>query len=224
MSAGANRALWVVGAVAGLLAAAGLVTRRGEAARKPSRTAPADSVMDMVLRGRYLVISHDCAGCHGGVDPSSPVWLAGVTDSVQIFKVGACNYVQPDLKPCFVTRPRNLTPDNTTGLGRYSERQIFNALRYGLRMEDTPDVEITSSTPGQGNFPEHPHYIAPDAVERVAPHARGRPLGNRRLSPPGGETGREQGRGQRWPSGLLGERVHGQDDRDLPIARLPGSQ
>jgi hypothetical protein len=161
MSVGAKRAFWAVAAVAGLLAAAGLVTRRGVAAGKLAGAVPADSMMDQVLRGRFLVITHDCAGCHGGVDPSSSVWLAGVTDSVQIFKVGACNYVQPDLKPCFVTRPRNLTPDNTTGLGRYSERQIFNALRYGLRMEDTPDVEITSSTPGQGNFPEHPHYIAP---------------------------------------------------------------
>jgi hypothetical protein len=161
MSVGAKRAFGAVAAVAGLLAAAGLVTRRGTAAGKLAGVVPADSIMDQVLRGRYLVISHDCAGCHGGVDPNSPVWLAGVTDSIQIFKVGACNYVQPDLKPCFVTRPRNLTPDNATGLGRYSERQIFNALRYGLRMEDTPDVEITSSTPGQGNFPEHPHFVAP---------------------------------------------------------------
>jgi hypothetical protein len=45
-------------------------------------------------------------------------------------------------------------------LGRYSERQIFNAMRYGLRIENTPDVEITSSTPGQGNFPAHPKYLA----------------------------------------------------------------
>ena len=56
----------------------------------------------------------------------------------------------------FHTRPRNLTPDNVTGLGRFTERQIFNALRYGLRPDDTPDVEITSTTPGQGNFPDTP--------------------------------------------------------------------
>ena len=61
----------------------------------------------------------------------------------------------------FTTRPRNLTPDNTTGLGRFSERQIFNALRFGLRPEDTPDVVITSTTPGQGNFPATPKYLAP---------------------------------------------------------------
>jgi hypothetical protein len=61
----------------------------------------------------------------------------------------------------FTTRPRNLTPDNTTGMGRFSERQIFNALRYGLRPGETPDVEITSSVPGQGNFPANPKYLAP---------------------------------------------------------------
>jgi hypothetical protein len=60
----------------------------------------------------------------------------------------------------FITRPRNLTPDNTTGLGRFSEQQIFNALRFGLRPGETPDVEITSTTPGQGNFPLNPKYLA----------------------------------------------------------------
>jgi len=37
----------------------------------------------------------------------------------------------------------------------------LNALRYGLRPGETPDVEITSTTPGVGNFPEHPKYLAP---------------------------------------------------------------
>ncbi len=69
---------------------------------------------------------------------------------------------------CFHPQPnydRWRTPDpsntlNATGIGRFTERQIFNALRYGLRPEDTPDVEITSTTPGTGNFPMHPHYLA----------------------------------------------------------------
>ena len=46
-------------------------------------------------------------------------------------------------------------------MGRFSERQIFNALRYGLRPGKTPDIEITSSVRGQGNFPEVPNYLAP---------------------------------------------------------------
>lgn len=106
---------------------------------------------DQITRGRYLVVTHDCGGCHGGgSDPASTRWLTGVKDSLDEFHIGP-----------FITRPKNLTPDNTTGIGRFSERQIFNSLRYGLRPEETPDVEITSTTPGQGNFPAHPHYLAP---------------------------------------------------------------
>lgn len=113
-----------------------------------------------VLLGRVLVINHDCAGCHGGGDPSMDGWLAGKKTPQQEFLIGPCA-VTPGATPCFHTRPRNLTPDNATGLGRFTERQIFNALRYGLRPEDTPDVEITSMTPGKGNFPMAPHYLAP---------------------------------------------------------------
>ena len=86
----------------------------------------------------------------GVPSPLDPGFLAGIADSATPFQIGP-----------FKTRPRNLTPDNTTGLGRFSERQIFNSLRYGLRPGETPDVEITSTTPGQGNFPVRPRYLAP---------------------------------------------------------------
>jgi len=115
-----------------------------------------------VLLGRHLVLNHDCGGCHGGGDdPAAPGWLQGEKTPDQAFAIGPCPATPSPEQPCFHTHPRNLTPDNETGLGRFSERQIFNALRYGLRPEDTPDVTITSSTPGQGNFPLHPHYLAP---------------------------------------------------------------
>jgi mono/diheme cytochrome c family protein len=111
--------------------------------------------LEQVLRGRELVIAHACSACHGAAfEPSMVGWLVGVRDGVigppQEFEIGP-----------FTTRPRNLTPDNLTGMGRFSERQIFNALRYGLRPGETPDVEITSSIPGQGNHPVNPKYLAP---------------------------------------------------------------
>lgn len=104
-----------------------------------------------LANGRFLVISHACGDCHGGgSNPASEGWLDGLRDTItQQFRVGP-----------FVTRAKNITPDLTTGIGSFTERQLFNALRYGLRPEETPDVEITSTTPGQGNFPLHPHYLA----------------------------------------------------------------
>ena len=106
---------------------------------------------DQILLGRHMVVSHACGECHGGGDnPAAAGWLDGMRDTItQQFRIGP-----------FVTRAKNLTPDNATGMGRFSERQIFNALRYGLRPEETPDVAITSTVPGQGNFPLHPHYLA----------------------------------------------------------------
>ena len=116
----------------------------------PLADLPAD-MKEKILRGRSLTFSHACSGCHGSrIDPSAPDYLGGITKEEQAFQIGP-----------FKTRPRNLTPDNTTGMGRFSERQIFNALRFGLRPGETPDVEITSTTPGQGNFPLTPKYLAP---------------------------------------------------------------
>jgi hypothetical protein len=104
-----------------------------------------------VSLGRQLVVSHACGDCHGGGNnPAAVGWLDGMRDTItQQFRIGP-----------FLTRAKNLTPDVATGTGSFTERQIFNALRYGLRPEETPDVEITSTTPGQGNFPLHPHYLA----------------------------------------------------------------
>ena len=109
------------------------------------------AVQDRISRGRFLVVSHACGDCHGGgSNPAAEGWLDGMRDTiVQQFRVGP-----------FITRPKNITPDVATGIGSFSERQLFNALRYGLRPEETPDVEITSTVPGQGNFPLHPHYLA----------------------------------------------------------------
>lgn len=121
-----------------------------------TRSNPAQpaSPSEQIARGRFLVISSDCGGCHGGLsNPANPGWLTGYdaeTNPDVEFQVGP-----------FKTYPRNLTPDNTTGLGRFTERQIYNALKFGLRPGETADVEITSTTPGEGNFPEHPKFLAP---------------------------------------------------------------
>ena len=111
-----------------------------------------------IERGRYLVLSHGCGDCHsGGGNPAAPEWLIGAVMPIQEFPVAP----DPTDPRVFLTRPRNITPHVETGIGRFTDRQIFNSLRFGLRPGETPDVEITSSVPGQGNFPANPHYLAP---------------------------------------------------------------
>ena len=116
---------------------------------------------DTIALGRAVMIHHGCGDCHGGGDnPGAPNWLVGWRAGTEdTLFAGAFRIPTP--VGVFQTRPRNLTPDNETGTGRFSERQIFNALRYGLRPGETPDVDISGITPGQGNFPETPKYLAP---------------------------------------------------------------
>jgi len=139
--------------VAVLFAAAAYTAPSSSAAASTSIRAGRNgaALQAQVALGRHLMVSHACGECHGGGDnPAAAGWLDGMRDTItQQFRIGP-----------FVTRAKNLTPDVATGTGSFTERQIFNALRYGLRPEETPDVEITSTTPGQGNFPLHPHYLA----------------------------------------------------------------
>lgn len=145
LNAVSRRGAWMLSIVLLAAAVAPLAARSARTAAPP--LSPSD---EQVLRGRQLVLDHDCGGCHGGsANPAAPGFLTGWRDSTQTFIIGP-----------FKTYPRNLTPDNATGTGRFTERQIFNALRFGLRPGETPDVDITSNVPGEGNFPAIPKYLA----------------------------------------------------------------
>ena len=113
--------------------------------------------LDQVMRGRQLVLHHGCGDCHNGGafnDPRTPTWLGGYTpDFGPPFLFGP--------PPFYLNYPKNLTPDKETGIGKFTDRQIFNVLRYGLDPDKTPEAVITSLTPGQGNFPATPYYIGP---------------------------------------------------------------
>ncbi|HSJ24583.1 MAG TPA: c-type cytochrome [Longimicrobiales bacterium] len=145
MNAARSRTLTLAIGAATLVAATLLVLAvAGADAAGPTA---ADQRLEQVLRGRQLVITHDCGACHGGgTDPRSDDWLVGGL---------------PGAGAGLRVLSRNLTPDPETGIGRYTERQLFNAMRWGLRPSATPDVDITSATPGVGNHPLQPDYLAP---------------------------------------------------------------
>lgn len=141
--------VWLVPAVVAAVVVVPLFARSEPAAPRGLPNGPVD--LDQVLRGRQLVISNDCGACHGGgVNPSAEGWLAGATEIPPDFVVGD-----------FSAAPANLTPDRETGTGRWTDRQLFNALRYGLRPADSPDREVISSVPGTGNHPAQGSYLAP---------------------------------------------------------------
>jgi len=86
---------------------------------------------DKVARGKYLVDIISCKDCHtpGGLmgKPNMDKLLGG--SDIGFFEPGSGYFYGP-----------NLTPDNETGLGKWSEDEIVAALRTGKR----PDGRVLS--------------------------------------------------------------------------------
>lgn len=80
-------------------------------------------------RGRYLVEIMDCAGCH------TPGVFLGKPDVTRMLGGSEVGFQIPGLG---IFYPPNLTPDQETGLGSWSEQDIVTAIRTGVR----PDGRI----------------------------------------------------------------------------------
>ncbi len=151
-----NRSVSRIGALAGFLTGAlclvvALGCNDSSSAVSSAGLPNGPATLEQVKGGRDLVINSSCADCHNGgkTDPSDPNWLSG-------FHAGGGGSF--DIGP-FKTYAKNLTPD-PTGIKDDTPRQLFNALRFGLAPDVDTDKEITSTTPGVGNFPATPHYLA----------------------------------------------------------------
>ncbi len=102
-----------------VVAAAALAV--GMAAGTASMTAHADSV---VARGEYLARIMDCTGCH------TRGTMMGRPDMARYLGGGDVGFELPGLG---IFYPPNLTPDEATGLGAWSEAEIVAAVRTGER-------------------------------------------------------------------------------------------
>jgi mono/diheme cytochrome c family protein len=71
----------------------------------------------LIERGRYLTIAGDCAGCH--TKPGSPDFAGGLP-----IETPFGNVVAP-----------NITPDNDTGIGAWSDDDFVRALTKGVRRD-----------------------------------------------------------------------------------------
>src|SRR6185369_15357198 len=86
---------------------------------------------DKVARGKYLVDIISCKDCH------TPGGLIGKPNMEKVFAGSDIGFFEPGSG--YFYGP-NLTPDNDTGLGKWSEDEIVTVLRTGKR----PDGRILS--------------------------------------------------------------------------------
>ena len=78
----------------------------------------------VIARGKELVFGPaHCADCHSGTNADSLIALGQ-----EVSLAGGYEFDMPIGK----IYTRNITPDSTTGIGRYSDQQIARALRYGV--------------------------------------------------------------------------------------------
>lgn len=82
----------------------------------------------IAARGRYLVVTGGCIGCHQTAGPQGPDYQKYLAGGLQFHT----------REGTFVTR--NLTPDKTTGLARRSDEDVLRVLRSGVM----PDGRVTS--------------------------------------------------------------------------------
>ena len=100
----------------------------------PALTSSTDSAV--IARGRYLVTGPaHCVSCH--------------VYTIQDFEVSDQGMPIPlkgglslHLGPLGMMKARNLTPDKTTGIGRYTDGQIFRMMRHGIRPDGTASLPL----------------------------------------------------------------------------------
>jgi mono/diheme cytochrome c family protein len=90
----------------------------------PDIAVAASTDSTVIARGHYIVRRvTNCAGCHGDTTKSAAL-LAGED-------VPLCGGSVFDIPPGKFY-PRNITPDNETGIGTFTDKQLAQALRYGI--------------------------------------------------------------------------------------------
>jgi mono/diheme cytochrome c family protein len=109
-------------------------------------------VQSPIDRGKYLVTAMDCNGCHtpfkdGAPDPSR--MLAGHPEGV-VVKTGpklpagwavAINDTNTAWAgPWGISFTANLTPDQNTGIGIWTEQMFIDAIRKGKHMGTSRDI------------------------------------------------------------------------------------
>ncbi len=126
-----------IGLAGSLVAAAAIVSAavalsQSQPAAKPAATKPAatgaDAAAKKIARGKHLTVVSVCGDCH------TPGTLFGAPDFSRELSGSELGWQGP----WGTTYGRNLTPDMETGLGKYKEEDIVNAIKGGHRLDGSP--------------------------------------------------------------------------------------
>jgi mono/diheme cytochrome c family protein len=88
---------------------------------------------DRIKRGEYMVMAGACADCH------TPGVMLGKPELDKLLSGGNVGFEMPTVGFFF---PPNLTPDDETGLGKWSEADIAKAIRTGVRPDGRQLIPI----------------------------------------------------------------------------------
>ena len=159
-------------ATGSMLALAGLAAGKPQAA--PAASATSEARKAAIARGQYLATTMGCNDCHTpGTFYGSPDFSRRLSGSELGWK-----------GPWGVSFARNLTPDMETGLGYWSEAEIVNALRTGVRPDGKtllppmpwPNMSVLTDADAKAiaaylmSLPPVKHEV-PDAVPPGQPYA-----------------------------------------------------
>jgi len=90
----------------------------------------------VIAKGKYLVTGPaHCVSCH----------VSGFADMVAAdsgYTIDLKGGVRFEMGPIGSLVTRNLTPDKNTGIGRYSDEQIFRMMRHGIRPDGTASMPL----------------------------------------------------------------------------------
>lgn len=146
----------------------------------PDLASSTDSAV--IARGRYLVTGPaHCVSCHVST-------IQDLEDSDKGMPIPLKGGVSLPLGPLGKMNTRNLTPDKTTGIGRYTDGQIFRMMRHGIRPDGTASLPLLmpfwnmadddliavvsylrSLDPVENNVPENQWTFVGKAVRSLTP-------------------------------------------------------
>ena len=102
----------------------------------PGPTLKASTDSSVIARGKYLVEGPaHCGSCH--ISDFGDM-IAGDKGEVVALKGG----LTFPMGPLGIMYTRNLTPDQATGIGRYSDEQLFRMMRHGIRPDGKASMPV----------------------------------------------------------------------------------